>query len=216
MKAIDRDGYSLTALAKVLGRAKSGLHKLAAKGQIPKQENGRFNLAAVQAALKANLEPSRAKRAPGVHQVVSEQPASEQVNKKLVKTPEEAAEAVSLIRGILESEGAAAGVIDFQAARTAELILKTRERALKMEVDSGRLCDVDAVYDGVFRLSRAQRDTLQNWPSQVGAMIASELGSDIVTTIIVLEKYIRQHLVDFVEHYRDEDINLRLTKDGKR
>jgi phosphoribosyl-dephospho-CoA transferase len=67
-----------------------------------------------------------------------------------------------LIRGILESEGAAAGVVDFQAARTAELILKTRERALRMEVDQGRLCDVDAVYRGVSTLSRNQRDTLQN------------------------------------------------------
>jgi hypothetical protein len=53
-------------------------------------------------------------------------------------------------------------------------------------------------------------------PSQFGALIASELGADIVQTIIVLEKYIRQYLVDFVDRYSEEDISLRLTKDGKR
>lgn len=210
------DDYSLSAIAKILGRAKSGLHKLSQRGQIPKQTNGRYNLRAVQEALKANIEPSRAKRvrAPGEH------PKGERVNTRVnkraakpVKTPEEAAEAISLIRGILEAEGAAAGVIDFQAARTAELILKTRERALRMDVESGRLCDVQTLHDCVFKFARTQRDMIQNWPSQVGAIIAGELGlADIPMTIITLEKYIRQLLIDIAESPKFE-----LTKGrGKR
>jgi hypothetical protein len=187
---------SLSAMAKVLGRAKSGLHRLARKGQIPRLANGKFDLAAVQAALKANLEPSRAKR---VHSK-GEQSARERVNKKPVKTPEDAAEAVSLIRGILEQQGAVVGVVDFQAVRTALLILQTRERALRMEVESGRLCDVDTVRNRVFALARADRDALQNWPSRISAIMASELGVDPAVLVLTLERHLRDHLVERSDH----------------
>jgi hypothetical protein len=49
-------GISLSELARQLGRAKSGLHKLAAKGQIPQRDDGKFDLDAVRSALASNTE----------------------------------------------------------------------------------------------------------------------------------------------------------------
>lgn len=54
-------GLSLNALAKATGRAKSGLHKLAKRQQVPRLSDGTFDLEAVKAALKANLDPARCK-----------------------------------------------------------------------------------------------------------------------------------------------------------
>jgi hypothetical protein len=184
--------YSLTALAKVLGRAKSGLHKLAKNGQIPQLSNGRYDLAAVQKALDSNLDPSRRKRSQGEQKAVH---SDEQVNKK-ISEPEDAKRAVSLIRQVLESESAYGGVIDFNAARTAELIVKTHQRWLEVEMQAKRLVDVQVVEELAFKFAREYRDCLMNWPSQIGAMLAFEIGSDPVRTIIALEKYIRQHLTE--------------------
>ena len=62
-------------------------------------------------------------------------PARSKVRTKstAVRTEQDAADAVTLIRRILSEEGAeSAGQIDFGMARIAETILKARERELKM------------------------------------------------------------------------------------
>lgn len=61
------DRLSLSELARRLGRAKSGLHKLAAAGQIPKGADGKYDEAEVRAALAANTDPARQ---PGAFTVV--------------------------------------------------------------------------------------------------------------------------------------------------
>jgi hypothetical protein len=210
------EDYSLTAISKILGRAKSGMHKLAKSGQIPKQMNGRYNLAAVQAALAANIEPGRARGGRRVHlaqKPPSSEHAPEEVNTpdaKPIETLTDAAKAVSLIRQILENEGVKVGAaIDFQGARTAELILKAHALAQKLDVEAGRLCNKSEVMADIFKMARADRDRLMNWPSQVGALIAHELGSETVKTIIVLENYIRQYLIEI------SDPELCLERDRK-
>ena len=57
-------GISLSSLARELGRAKSGLHKLAKRGQIPQNSDGTFDIDAVKRALVANLSPLRRKPLP--------------------------------------------------------------------------------------------------------------------------------------------------------
>ncbi|UWU73043.1 hypothetical protein N2603_23350 [Bradyrhizobium huanghuaihaiense] len=185
-------GLSLSALAKVLRRAKSGLHKLAKAGKIPRLANGRFDLAAVQRALEGNLEPSRARRSP------SEQ-SGEQVNGRTtgaISGSADAEQAVSLIQQVLERENAYKGTIDFNAARTAETIVKTYSRWLDNEERSRRLVDADTMKDTVSVLAREDRDRWTNWPSQIGPLLAFEIGSDPVKTIIELEKHVRQNLAD--------------------
>lgn len=185
-------GLSLSALAKILSRAKSGLHKLAKAGKIPQLPNGRYDLAAVQRALDSNLEPSRAKRSLG-EQIDLD---GEQVNTSPPRTKQEARQAVTMIQEVLESEGAYHGKVDFNAARTAELILKARARWIEMEQQAKRLVCAKTVKEMSFKFAREYRDALMNWPSQIGAMLAHEIGSDPVLTMIALEKYVRQHLTE--------------------
>ncbi len=189
-------GLSLSALAKVLRRAKSGLHKLSKAGKIPQLPNGRYDLAAVQRALESNLEPSRAKRFHG-----EQNPAvpGEQVNERTrgtISAPADAQQAVSLIREVLEKENAFKGTVDFNAARTAELILKSYGRWLDNEERTKRLVCAETIKEMSFQFAREYRDALLNWPGQIGAMLAHEIGSDPVRTMIALEKYIRQHLTE--------------------
>ena len=73
------DGIGLSELARRLGRAKSGLHKLASLGQIPRNTDGSFDQVAVEKAL-GNLDPAR--RRP-VHPTVHERT----VNSERVNTP---------------------------------------------------------------------------------------------------------------------------------
>ncbi|MCP1851231.1 MULTISPECIES: hypothetical protein [unclassified Bradyrhizobium] len=186
-------GLSLSALAKVLRRAKSGLHKLAKTGKIPQLPNGRYDLAAVQRALDGNLEPSRAKRSQGEQNSVD---PGEQVNSSALRSKKEAKQAVTMIQEVLETEGAYHGKIDFNAARTAELILKARARYIEIEHQAKRLVDANVVKESAFGFAREYRDALMNWPSQIGAMLAHEIGSDPVVTMIALEKYVRQHLTE--------------------
>lgn len=53
------ENLSLRELARLLGRAPSGVHKLAAQGKIPRNADGSFDLAPVMVALKENLSPLR-------------------------------------------------------------------------------------------------------------------------------------------------------------
>lgn len=201
------EDYSLTAIAKILGRAKSGLHKLAKSGQITALPNGRYDLATVQRALSVNIDPARRR---GVHLASGEQRgerSSEQVNAsppRPVSTPEDAAEAITLIRRILEEEGATVGKVDYQAARTAEMILKSRERALRLEVESGKLVDGTTITKKMFEFSRRNRDAWSNWPSQIAPLLASDLGVDQVRLVVLLENYVRRHLTEMADQWRRE------------
>ena len=67
-------------------------------------------------------------------------------------------------------------------------------RQLEFEVKSGRLVAADGVRNAVFRLARADRDSLMNWPSRVSPELAAELGVDQAAMTIALEKHIRAYL----------------------
>lgn len=193
-------GLSLSALAKILRRAKSGLHKLAKAGKIPQLSNGRYDLAAVQRALESNLEPSRAKRSQGERNPAG---PGEQVNgrtpRPTISAPADAEQAVSVIREVLEREGAFKGIVDFNAARTAELILKSYGRWLDNEERTKGLIDAKAACEWVSDWAREVRDAWLNWPSRIGALLADDIGSDSVKTMIALEKHVREHLSELAD-----------------
>lgn len=82
-------------------------------------------------------------------------------------------------------------------AKTNKEVMLGNLRALEYEQKAGRLVDRATVERRVFELARASRDGWANWPSQAGPLIAHELGvGDIAKTIIVLEKYVREHLLE--------------------
>lgn len=66
---------SLNALAKILGRSKSGLHYLEKAGHIKRNSLGKFDIAEVQRAIAENVDQTMANRrksdgAPGVRTLV--------------------------------------------------------------------------------------------------------------------------------------------------
>ena len=141
------DGVSLSELARRLGRAKSGLHKLAHRGQIPKLPDGTFNVEAVRAALDANTDPARQ---PGVFTAVheaenaanGEQPAA--LAGVTAQATAEAHLARTRIHEILAAEGvtfAEGEALTFNHARTAEKIVQTWERDRAHAEAAGRMID---------------------------------------------------------------------------
>jgi hypothetical protein len=176
-------GISLSKLAKELGRAKSGLHKLAQRGQIPRLEDGTFDLHAVTRALQSNLDPARRRPV-----------ASGRVNGKrrerpaLPRTDDEAREAVQLIRRVLEEEGVSNdGAISFDMVRTAAEILRCREREHRLQKARSEVYDREPVEELFFSSHRGIRDSWMNWPSRIGAQMAAELGVDQVVLMIILD-----------------------------
>ena len=136
---------SLSELARRLGRAKSGLHKLAATGQIPKGADGKFDEADVRAALAANTDPARQPGAfTGVHGTENgengERPAA--LVAATAQASVEAHLARTRIREILAAEGvviADGEELSFNHARTAEKIVQTWERDRAHAEAAGRM-----------------------------------------------------------------------------
>lgn len=201
-------GVSLSELARQLGRAKSGLHKLAKAKQIPQLSDGSFDVAAVQAALEKNVDPARKPVPEAVHQPVHRSPAGERpakVNGQVVRTVEDAAEAVALIAQILREEGVEApDSVDYNAARTAETILKARERHLKILQRRKELVPLVQQQKHVSDAIVSIRQVIQRLPSRHGASMAAELGVDAGDLDRVLSRAIAAEL---------EELSRPITKD---
>lgn len=142
------DRLSLSELARRLGRAKSGLHKLAAAGQIPKGDDGKYDEAEVRAALVANTDPARQRGVfTSVHGAENGErtPASDPtLAAAAAQATVEAHLATTRIREILAAEGV---VIDdgegltFNHARTADKIVQAWERDRAHAEAAGRMID---------------------------------------------------------------------------
>jgi hypothetical protein len=99
----DDAGISLRELFRRLGRAVSGLSRLAAAGRLPRLANGSFDEAACRVAL-GGVEPGRGRR--GKRAVLAEASAD-------IKTRDDASRAVALVAQVLREEGADSKVIDY-------------------------------------------------------------------------------------------------------
>lgn len=144
------DRISLSELARRLGRAKSGLHKLAAAGQIPKGADGKFNEAEVRAALAANADPARQSPAfTTVHGLENGErtAVSPALAAAAAQATVEAHLARTRVREILAAEGITLTddePLTFNHARTAEKIVQTWERDRSHAEAAGRMIDVAA------------------------------------------------------------------------
>ena len=143
------EGISLSELGRRLGRGKSGLHKLAAKGSIPRREDGKFDLDAVRSAIAANTEPSRqAKPFTPVHGSGNSErtvPLGEAACAVVSQATVEAHLATTRVREILLAEGIDVGdqPLSFNDARTAETIVKVWQRDQLHAEAKGRLIDAE-------------------------------------------------------------------------
>lgn len=145
------DRLSLSELARRMGHAKFGLHKLAAAGQIPKGTDGKYGEAEVRAALAAKTDPARQPGAfTAVHGTENGEngerltgPASA-LAAAAAQATVEAHLARTRIREILAAEGvtiADGEELTFNHARTAEKIVQTWERDRAHAAAAGRMID---------------------------------------------------------------------------
>ena len=87
----------------------------------------------------------------------------------------------------------------FLQAKTANEVLKSQERRLKLQKLKGELVDRARAEALVFRLARETRDAWVNWPARAAALIAAELGLDPAAMQKVLEAHVRAHLDELSE-----------------
>jgi hypothetical protein len=91
------------------------------------------------------------------------------------------------------------GGATFLQAKTANEVLKSQERRLKLQKLKGELVDRARAEALVFRLARETRDAWVNWPARAAALIAAEVGIEPAAMQKVLEAHVRAHLDELAE-----------------
>jgi hypothetical protein len=110
--------------------------------------------------------------------------------------------AISAVGDTLRENGLpppSTGGATFLQAKTANEVLKSQERRLKLQKLKGELVDRARAEALVFRLARETRDAWVNWPARAAALIAAELGLEPAAMQKVLEAHVRAHLDDLAE-----------------
>ncbi|ACL58752.1 hypothetical protein [Methylobacterium nodulans] len=195
------DGVSARQLAKILGVTEGAVRKALKANRIKRLPDGLIDREAAREAWQGSTDPVRTKvrtepqtvRTRGTHPRVE------------VRTPAEAREAVSLIARVLAEEGVedADGSIDFSKARTAELILKARQRSLDQAEQQGRLIERAAAEKLFFDTARELRDAWLAWPARIGIELAAELGIEARVLTQALTNHVNRHLSELGEPMGD-------------
>lgn len=95
--------------------------------------------------------------------------------------------------------GADGGEMSFLKARMANEVLKAQTAKVRLQKLKGELVDRPRAVASVFDLARRERDAWINWPPRVAANMAAELGVDAHKVEVVLDKYLRAHLMELAE-----------------
>lgn len=119
---------------------------------------------------------------------------------KIAPVPADAIDAVNEALGGAGLQPASdPGLTTFVQARTANEILKAKERKVRLAKLSGSLVDAHRASALVFALGRQERDSWLNWPARVAAQMAAELGVDGREMMLLLDTYVRRHLDELSE-----------------
>jgi hypothetical protein len=112
-----------------------------------------------------------------------------------VKDKASAYDAVQLVKDVISQEGGDdKSLVDFGMARTAESILKSRERELKLRMRRGELVEISRVRDHVQKAFIAYRQSIQRLPARHAASIAAEVGCDPAALDKALQRVIQTEL----------------------
>lgn len=181
-------GLSRRAFGKLVGVSGAAVQKAVNAGRIELLPDGTINPDASLKRWRATTDPARSKASTAKVDSRSKRSA-------VVRTEQDAADAITLIRRILAEEGAdSSGEIDFGMARIAETILKARERELKMAQRRKELVPLDRVREHVSKAFIGFRQAVQRLPSRHVAAIAAELGCDAGALEAALSKAIAAEL----------------------
>jgi hypothetical protein len=172
-------GMSERDYAARAGLSRGAIQKAKAAGRLVLHADGSIDSAASDARRAAATDPSKQRREPPP---------------KLKRVPNAA---LSAVGDTLRENGLpppATGGATFLQAKTANEVLKSQERRLKLQKMKGELVDRARAEALVFRLARETRDAWVNWPARAEALIAAELGLEPAAMQKVLEAHVRAHL----------------------
>jgi hypothetical protein len=177
-------GMSERDYAARAGLSRGAIQKAKLAGRLVLHPGGSIDAVASDARRAAATDPSKQRAAPAP---------------KLKPVPNAA---VTAVGDTLRENGLpspSGGGATFLQAKTANEVLKSQERRLKLQKLKGELVDRSRAEALVFRLARETRDAWVNWPARAAALIAAELGTDPATMQKVLEAHVRAHLDELSE-----------------
>ena len=192
-------GMSERAYAAHAGLSRGAIQKAKAAGRLVLFGDGSIDAAASDRKRAAMTDPSKQRGT---------------AKAKLKPVPNAA---LSAVGDTLREQGmrppATGTSTTFLQAKTANEVLKTQERRLKLQKMKGELVDKARATALVFRLAREERDAWVNWPARAAALMAAELsaalsenGQDVTleTALMqnILEAHVRAQLSDLGQNVR--------------
>jgi hypothetical protein len=178
-------GMSEREYAARVGLSRGAIQKAKTAGRLALHADGSIDPEASDRRRAAATDPSKQRTAPAPP--------------KLKPVPNAA---LSAVGDTLREHGLpppATGGATFLQAKTANEVLKSQERRLKLQKLKGELVDRARAEALVFRLARETRDAWVNWPARAAALVAAELGLEPATMQKVLEAHVRAHLDELAE-----------------
>ena len=190
-------GMSEREYAARAGLSRGAIQKAKTAGRLVLHPDGSIDADASDARRAASTDPSK-QRGPRSSERSTERP-SPTTAPKLKPVP---TAAVAAVGDTLREHGLpspSGGGATFLQAKTANEVLKSQERRLKLQKLKGELVDRARAEALVFRLARETRDAWVNWPARAAALIAAELGLEPAIMQKVLEAHVRAHLDELAE-----------------
>ena len=95
--------------------------------------------------------------------------------------------------------GTDGGEMSFLKARMANEVLKAQTAKVRLQKLKGEVVDRSRAVASVYDLARRERDAWLNWPPRVAANMAAELGVDAHRVEVVLDRCLREHMLEMAE-----------------
>ena len=190
-------GMSERDYAARAGLSRGAIQKAKTAGRLVLHSDGSIDADASDARRAAGTDPS--KQRPGARSAERPPTSASASATKLKPVP---TAAVAAVGDTLREHGLpspSGGGATFLQAKTANEVLKSQERRLKLQKLKGELVDRARAEALVFRLARETRDAWVNWPARAAALIAAEVGIEPATMQKVLEAHVRAHLDELAE-----------------
>ena len=186
-------GMSERQYAAHVGLSRGAIQKAKTAERLVLYPDGSINAAASDARRAETTDPSKTRKPPAP---------------KMKPVPEAA---VAAVGDTLREQGlavpAVGGGTTFLQAKTANEVLKTQARRIRLQKLKGELVDRARAETLMFRLARDERDAWVTWPARVAALMASELTAalgdacEVETALMqkVLEAHVRAQLDSLAE-----------------
>ncbi len=90
-------------------------------------------------------------------------------------------------------------------ARIKSEIKRASLLEIREKVETGKLVDADEMHAAAFNRGRAVRAAWEAWPNRVSGPLAAELGVEMRTMRLTLERFVREHLLELTGMEREHD-----------